>query len=476
MVTLLKRIALALAASNLVGSMALCAQEAPDPAALLIAHVNVLDLSGDAPVIAHDQDILVSRGRIVAVDESGSIALPDGARRIDGEHRLAMPGLVDMHVHVWDTPELAGYLGHGVTMVRNMSGMPYLLALRDAVAAGEIDGPRIVTTGPILNGSGPNAQPNHQIVDTARAARAAVQWQYDQGFRRLKVYSNLSAEAYAAIREEAARLGMTITGHPPEGVREPGIPFDRPFNIPFETLLDDGFVTLEHAESIVWHGLRGGRDMDAARALAARIAESGVAVDPTLFAFYGLMRTAETRGAWLERPGTETLNPFITMMEGENFARWRGESAEAARADFEFYRRFTGMLHDAGVPLIAGTDSGIFANIPGRSLIDELHLLVSAGLSPYAALQAATVNPVRILGESDEAGRIAPGYRADFLLLDGDPLADVGAAGTPWALVRGGRWLDGEALAGLRDAATRVDAERSQAQVMEAIGQQQAFE
>lgn len=460
----------------LLGTFVPVALQAESPCegsgALLIRDVRILDFAENEPAVVDHMDVLIRDGVIVAIGPDADPQAPDDVRYLDGSGRTLMPGLVDMHVHIWDEAELGAYLGHGITTVRNLSGMPFLLDMRDRVAAGELLGPRIVTTGPILNGSGPNAQLNHQIVETAEEARAAVRAQHAAGYRRLKIYSDLSRPAYEAIHDEAAALGMPITGHTPEGVREAGMPVDRPFNIAFEELLDDGLETIEHVESIVWHGLRNRHDEEAARALARRIAEAGVPVDPTLIAFANLYRTAESRGAYLERPGTNMLNPFISAMEAPMFERWSSEDADRARDQLAFYSRVAAIFQEEGVTLVAGSDSGISTNIPGASLHDELALLIEAGLTPYQALRAATYNAAVVFGEGESVGRVAPGYRADLILVDGDPLVDIGLVREPVAVIANGRLLTAGGLAIMLESAEQPSAERTQNNVLEAMAAQ----
>jgi len=438
-------------------------------APLLLRNVRILDLGGSDPALQTGQSILIDGGIIKAIGPMAALSAPPAARVVDGGDRIAMPGLVDMHVHLWDNAALGAYLAHGVTTIRNASGMPFHLRLAQEIAAGQIAGPRLITTGPILNGDGPNAQVNHQIVSNGTEARAAVRAQHEAGYRRIKVYSNLSREAYEAARDEARALGMAVMGHTPEGIREPGMPRTRPFNIAFEELLDDGFITFEHIESIVWHGLRDAHDEAAAKNLASRVAAAGVPVDATLLAFYNLMRVAETRGEYLNRPGVDMLNPLVVAQEQENYDRWSGEAIAPARAAFDFYKRATKIFADAGVLIVTGSDAGIFTNIPGRSLIQELHLLSEAGLSHAEVLRAATQNAALALGEADGAGRIAPGHRADLILLDGNPLDDLDAAGSPAMVIAGGRLYDRAALDQLHGAASQPDLARTQRNLLEGL-------
>lgn len=441
---------------------------------LLIDNVNVLTLQTASPDWRQDHAVLVREGVIVDMGPSGSLAVPAGAERIDGGGGTLMPGLIDAHVHVWDTPELAAFLSYGVTTVRNMSGMDYLLAYQRQIDAGELLGPRLLTTGPILNSPGPNAQVNHQLVNSVAEARAAVQWQHARGYRHLKVYSNLTREAYAAIRDEGQRLGMSLSGHPVEGRREAGMPATTPFNIAFAELLDDNFTTLEHMESIVWHGLRDRLDETVLAQLAQTVAGAGVSVTPTLLAHHSLVRAAREKTAFTTRRGTALMNPFLAAIEAPVVARWVAQPA-GTREDYDaFYARGVKVFHEAGVRLVAGSDAGIFVNIPGESLLRELELLVGAGLSPHAALRSATADAAAVLGLAD-VGQVAPGYRAELLLLAGSPLQDLAYLEQPLGLLLPGGWHDAAALAALRSAAARGDTGRTEEQVMSALEAQQAL-
>lgn len=468
------QISAAAASILLIGASACSTPAAVAPGGNLVVFndVRVLDFSGEAPEVRDHLSVVVRDGVIETVTAE-DLALPASTRTVEGNGRTLLPGLVDMHVHVWDEAELGAYLSYGITTVRNLSGMPYILTMRDDIDAGKMTGPRIITTGPILNGPGPNAQPNHQIVSTAEEARAAVQAQHDAGYRRLKVYSNLSRASYEAIREEAERLDMTISGHTPEGVRDQGIPFEKPFNIAFNELLDDGFVTIEHTESIVWHGLSETFDEEKARQLAKEIAASNTPVDPTLVAHANLVHVAETQGAFLKRPGVETLNPFISQMEQANYDRWSSMNPDYSRKAAQFYARATRIFAEEGVTLVTGTDSGIFTNIPGASLMDEFALLEGAGLTPAEVLKAATYNAAIVLGETQTTGRIASGYAADMVLVDGDPLEDLVVLSQPAGVMRAGKWFDADTVKTLRASAADTDLERSQQNVLAAIALQQ---
>ncbi|MAF59166.1 amidohydrolase family protein [Ponticaulis sp.] len=466
---LLSAIGVSLAAGLLAGCVAPQPSQATLTGDVLIRNVETVSFDGPEPVILKDQFILIEDGRITHVSDNAEGL--SAAIVIDGAGQTLIPGLTDMHVHVWDEAELGSYLAHGVTTVRNMSGMPFHLQMAERIESGELAGPRLLTTGPILNSSGPNQQINHQIVETAEEARNAVRWQYEQGFRHLKLYSNLSSEAYRAIREEADALGMTITGHTPEGHRYTGVPLDRDFDITFDSLLEDRFLTIEHTESIVWHGLRGFHDADAAQHLAADIAASGIPVTPTLLAHHNLYRVASEGDAVLTRAGTEWLNPFVQAMEADVHARWLSERPEPALRNDLFYQQMTGYLHEAGVTLVAGSDAGIFTNIPGVSLLEELELLTQSGLSPYEAIQTATVNTARVLQEPDRAC-LHDGCIADLVLYACNPVEDLACIRSPHTVMTAGQVFDRAALDTLLETAAQTDAARSETNLMSGLAEQ----
>ena len=424
----------------------------PRAAGMLIDNVRVISMVPGSPEVEDDRSVLILGDRIVQIGSSGGLAAPQGVKIIDGQGQTLIPGLIDAHIHLSDEAELAGYLAHGVTGLRNMSGYPFHLQLAENIKEGLILGPDLITTGPILNSHGPNETPLQQTVMTDAESRVAVQAQYNAGYRILKVYSNLTLEAFEAILDEAGRLGMSVTGHSPEGVRTGGIPHKRPFSVPWESSLTRGFTTLEHIETIVWHSLRDDLDENRMREVAAKLAASGEAVTPTLIAHKRLVLVAESEGAHLDRLGSDTINPLVRFLEQASAAHWsRVDPTVYEGPHAEFFLTATQLLHKAEVPLIAGTDSGGFAIIPGASMARELELLVEAGLSPHEALASATQVSAEVLG-FEQTGVIAPGYRANLVLLPDDPLTQIGAVEFPSAVMVRGHWIDKSGLEAMTEA------------------------
>ncbi len=431
------------------------------PVGVLIDNVRLISMVPGAPDAEDARAVLVIGDRIVEIGAAGELAAPDGVRTIDASGHSLIPGLIDAHIHLSDEAELAAYLSHGVTGLRNLSGYPFHLPLSRGIREGVILGPDFVTTGPILNSRGPNENPLQQTVTTDDEARAAVRDQYNAGYRELKLYSNLSRDAFDAILDEADVLGMRVMGHTPEGERSAGIPRENPFEIPWEDSLGRGFITFEHVETLVWHSLRGKLDENRMRVVAEQLAESGEAVTTTLIAHKALVLTAETKGAYLQRPGSDTINPLIRLAQRSDAKYWSQadpSAYEGPRA--KFYLAATRLLHEAGVPLVAGTDAGLFAIIPGESMARELELLVEAGLSPHQALVSSTRTSAQILG-FEQTGVIAPGYRANLVLLREDPLAQIGAVEFPTAVMLSGYWMDDIKLEKLREAARDTSLIRS---------------
>ncbi len=407
------------------------------PVSHVIESVRILDPRSGT--LSDPRSVLIIDGAIRRIAPSPLPDWPDSIDRIDGAGRVLMPGLIDMHVHVFDEADLAAGLAHGVTTVRNLGSFPFHQPLARRIAAGQVIGPRLITTGPIINErDGRNANLLQEFVSGADEARAAVQRQYAAGYRDLKLYSNLSRESFDAIRSEADALGMTMSGHPVEGSGSDPISF--------EATLAAGFATIEHTESIVWHALADETDPDLAGELAQTMAAAGVTVDPTLVVHENLSRIVETRGTHITRPDMAGFNPVVFGFERETYDFWASYPHDDRSRMQAFYIAFTGRMHAAGVRLTVGSDSGVMATPHGVSTVREIELLVEAGLTPMEALRAATVNGADALGLAGEIGCVAVGCRADLLLIDGDPLSDLALLYQPAGVMRDGVWLDRDAL------------------------------
>ncbi len=405
----------------------------PDMIALLFAlqtvaiqNVNVVPMDRERTL--SDHVVLVRDGNIIEVGPRGRVQVPRDARRIDGGGRYLVPGLADFHVHLRLPTDAGAYLPYGVTTLADMGGPDRIRAWRDAIRAGRAIGPEIFV-GRFTDGAG---RPGG--VDGVDAARDAVARADSLGFDFIKVYNALTAEQFAAITAEAKRHGIAVLGH---GVRSIGL----------EQGFAAGQVMVVHGEEYMYTDLRRSLDTTNIPRVVAATKKYGAYVIPNLSAYNAMTLQwgkPEVLEEFLQRPAAKHMPPYwVNDWKSRDYVQRRGSTIPQN----EFLKKLTLALHRAGVPIISGTDSpGIPGMVAGASLHDDLRLLVEAGLTPYEALAAATRTPgefaVKHLRSKDRFGMIAPGYRADFVLVDGDPLDNIGALASPRAVMVRGNWLD----------------------------------
>jgi imidazolonepropionase-like amidohydrolase len=431
-----------------------------------MAIVNVTAIPMDTERTLPVQTVVIESGRITRLAPSAHVDVT-GMQVVDGTGKFLLPGLADMHVHLGDPADSvlardAGecllYLAHGVTAVRNMWGHPFHLALRQQVDAGELPGPRIVSTSPLTDGPNPGGKPlayRSAVIDEPAAAGPLVAAYRRRGYDQLKVYGQLTLPVLESLGQAAAREGLPMTGHCPD-------------YITYDEAADAGMVCFEHLHNIYNGTLREGAsaqdpydanpervahiaanlDWDALRRLADRFAAEQVWNCPTLVV--GLDTPVirdlgeDPLGAYaayigLLSPLTATIrrnHPIMVMP----LAAGPVEMREARRQKDELKLGITRLLHEQGAPLLIGTDAPLV--VPGQSLHDELRAFVRAGLTPYQALRCATTEPVRFLRWEADLGTIAEGKRADLVLLNANPLSDVAAAADIAAILVNGYYLE----------------------------------
>ena len=375
------------------------------------------------------QTVLIEDGRITFIGNADTAAIAPDAVRLDGTARYLMPGLIDMHAHlVTDSGaehDLVLELVAGVTTVRIMWGSEIHLGWRGAIRDGSLLGPSLFVASPGLEGE-PPYWPGSIVVDSAAEARAAVRTQHTAGYDFIKVYNRLQLEPYLAILDEADTLGMRVIGHVPAALTA-------------DFVIDSGQHTIEHfsryAAEVTDTGDWSGR-IDGSRltALIDRIRLRETWSCPTL--------TVQSRSkaqvtaiksnplyALLSQPMREWLDSPLTQPAA-------GDRTVADSRRKEVLAAFA----EAGVGLLAGTDTGVLYVLPGFSMHEELRHFAIAGLTPYQALRAATFDAAAAL-ESADRGAITLGLRADLLLLDADPLEDIANVNRRVGVMAGGRWF-----------------------------------
>jgi hypothetical protein len=332
------------------------------------------------------------------------------------------------------------FLTYGITTVFNLRGDPRHVALRDDVAAGRQVGPRIYTSGPYAN---------LPMVQSADDAVALVGVQKRAGYDFIKIHGNLSPTAFAALTAEGRRLAIPVIGHAPR-------------NLPFDSVIANRQAMVAHAEEILYTFFRR-RDTTGIADLGKRMRDAGVWLTPNLIAYTLIARE-------IGRPRViDSMLAFAdhAYLDSGLVRYWRSgvytnrplADAPSYDASREFLTLVTTTLHSAGVAMLAGTDTPLPGLYPGRSLHDELSLLAGAGFSNADALATATIQPGRFVDRlvrpGERFGGIAPGMRADLVLVDRDPLADLSALRAPAGVMAGGRWFDHDALQRLRDDVAR---------------------
>ncbi len=438
--------------------------------ATLLTNVTIVDV--ETGLLTSGSSVLIRDGMIVAVADD---ITADDAVHLDAAGGFLIPGLWDSHVHIFSTPTepdtaLPLYLINGVTGIRDMGGLWPIAeqkALQARIEAGEVAGPRLVLSGAWVDAS-PGSWPGMFLADTPAEARTVVERIATEGWAAVKSYSMLDEPTYLELAAAAAERGLPLVGHVPERVSvgtaiaagQDGIEhFGR---IPMACSTREGemldalaLVMAEGAELAQIFEIMAARnrivleswDAGLCQTVLADLAREKVHVSPTLIVadFY--------IGNW---PAPDT--PRMRMLPAPVRDAWgkpdfrlaaMTEEVRALAADsIALDRRTFRLAQDAGVPILASTDAS-FANpyiFHGFSLLDELDIYVAAGLSPREALFTATVAPPRFFGLADQDGTIAPGRRADLVLLDANPLDSLAPLRRPRAVIAGGRLLDRAAL------------------------------
>lgn len=382
---------------------------------LVVHNVTIVDTVTGA--LHAGKMVVVEQGQIRSVAAVEDIVPPEGAVVVDGSGKFLIPGLWDMHVHMHISRDYSEVffpmlLANGVTGCRDMhsSHFPGIVRLRQRVARQEVLGPRLVVSGPLLDGRVSHI--GALAVTDADEARRAAGLLVQQGVDFLKVYNNLSGEAYFAIVDEARRAGVPFAGHVPRALQA-------------EEASAAGQKCIEHLTGIY---------PEAPSELLATLAGNGTWVCPTLANQGPKDYVSPSR---LKALPTAWANAVHFLGKGASFERRLG---------------IVGALHKAGVPLLAGTDSYFrFMVLPGFSLHDELRWFVAAGLTPLEALQTATLNPARFLARLDDLGTVEQGKLADLVLLEANPLDDIRHTEKIAAVITAGRLLTKEQLRQMLD-------------------------
>ena len=432
----------------------LCAQKPAAGDLLVLSNVTVVDVRTGA--LRPDQTVILEGHHIASITPSKSAKYSGDARRVNCRGLFLIPGLWDMHVHLafgdWfpgaQEISLPLFVANGVTGVRDMgSELDIVQGWRNDIEAGRLVGPRIYTSGPMLDGPKPRF-PSSIAVTTTEDGRRAVADLKRGGADFIKLQSLIPRDAVFAIAEEARKEGIPFEGHVPDSVRASEMSaagmqsFEHLIGI-FEgsSAAEDDFLKGNKTEG----RFLATYDAPRAASLAATLAKNQTWQCPTL--------VWERGGNLIDVTdfGKDTRAKYVpALWKTKTWKKFRYEIIQGyGTDDLPTRKKFldkelevVGMLHKTGVRFLAGTDTpaGVYV-FPGFSLHEELQRFMAAGFTPLEALQIATINPARFFGLENQLGAIEKGRLADLVLLSANPLEDIANTQKIAGVVVNGRYF-----------------------------------
>lgn len=402
------------------------------PANNVTAFVGASVLPMDSERVLSDQVVIVEGDRIARLGSRATTPVPAGANVIEASGKFLMPGLGEMHGHnppIGSSPAYVEsiyflFLSNGVTTVRGMLGWPGQIELRDQVKSGRILGPTLILAGPSFSGA---------TVTSPQAAEQRVRDQKREGWDLIKVHPGLRRDSYDAMATVADQLGLRFAGHIPTEVG-------------LIHAIERRQETIDHLDGYMEYlnGGDGPLDPQKLASVVQLTRETQTRVVPTMVLWETILGSADLR--------VMEAYPELRYMPKAEVDRWK-RSYRARQDDGKFDRAralrlaanrkvLLKALHDGGVDILFGTDAPQQFSVPGFSVHRELLAMVEAGLPPFAALQSATRQVGNYLKATDRFGLVAPGHRADLVLLDANPLDTIGNFSRQAGVMVRGRWLD----------------------------------
>lgn len=451
-----------------------------------IIQVSIIPMT--AEVVLQDQTVLIEGDRIVAIGNSDEIKIPRGAKVIDGEGAYLMPGLADMHVHIYEESRdeypmspFNLYIANGVTTIRDCGTAPispddtFVLDWRDEILRGDVVGPMIYSSGRTIHGPVPNP-------------RGLVRQRHGNGFDFVKLYMELSSDEFAAAQATSEELGMYSVGH-------------IPYQVGFENAISAGLDEIAHLEELtfelMWsdqrptytlsmdqwldsiirgafetYGFEMGSDVvfdpnefDKIQGsyldqIIKGLISNDIPIGTTLATYDVVDQKLFNREAFLARDvnvylpeeliqevvSGQNRHQLVFQALGDNQAAW------FLKRDLDIY--ILQKLREAGVLLVSGTDAGSssIGVVEGFATHDDLRLLTKFGFTPYEALQTATVNAAYVVGKmtgENDFGTIETGKRADLVLISGNPLTDINNTKGILGVMSRGEWYPADELEAL---------------------------
>jgi len=400
----------------------------------LITNANIIPMSQDT--IMANKMVYIKDGIIENIADKIEIK---GVEIIDAKNKFLTPGLIDMHVHVWDKYELGLYLSNGVTAIRNVWGMPMHLRLKNKINNGELLSPLFYTTGPKLTGPEFIGDDNLQLTSPEEAKKKVLSYK-KSGYDFIKTYYGLTEDIFDAVIEQAKISELDIVAHPSQKVA-----YSYHFNPQIKSI--------EHAEEIIQQPLNYTLDTLMLNEVINDFAKSNYSsFSPTLTVYYNIYQILNDDEI-LVSDQLQLMNPLIKKVDSKaQFERWYNTKLQdssivkSIKNQHDFHLKILKKLHEAGVIIICGTDAGIGITIPGFSIHQELAFYKEAGLSNYEVLKTATINASKTHSIMNTMGSIEVGKVANLILVDNNPLLDLSSLQNPTTVFIKGRKLNREML------------------------------
>ncbi|ASU33331.1 amidohydrolase family protein [Mucilaginibacter xinganensis] len=374
--------------------------------------------------------VIIENGKIKSVGKAGEVTIPAGAKVIDAKGKTILPGLWDMHAHFEQVEWGPAYLAAGATTVRDCGNeFSFINAVQSAIDNGKGIGPKILKAG-IIDGKGPMALGIIQA-DTKEEAIKEVDRYKENGFVQIKIYSSVKPAIVKAICEEAHRLGLTVTGHIPNGMT-------------LQAGVDSGMNMVNHVQ-YVYTIMKRNKDRsinfeDSTSIAAIKfIKQHNVVIDPTVGVFEMFFRSTKDDITIMEPAFYSLPLPLQAIFKNTGT---EPATAQKLKPIWDSFQKIVKVLYDNGVTIVAGTDQGF----PGYSLDRELELYVQAGLTPIQAIGTATITPATVMKMDKQSGSIEPGKDADLVIIDGDPLTNIRDIRKVTTVIKAGKIYDPAAL------------------------------
>lgn len=426
---------------------------------IVFKNVNLVSMTADR--IVPNQMLLVKGDRIHKIGGSEALSIPQTAKVIDAEGAYLMPGLADMHVHLsgeWPLSQLDLYLANGVTTVRDLDGRDFMLQWRHGIKAGKRAGPTIYAASPIIRGY--EKDPPQRILTRK------------SGYDCIKLYSYLSAPDFKSVMALAKEQDVYTIGH-------------IPFAVGLDGIIAHGMNEIAHVEELLWELIDFDRHKELTpkdwvpylretihrqydssfdfklnelkemhheniKANVKKLAAKNISVCTTMYLDEVIIQKLFEPQQFLGQPASAYLpqNYINSLLQGKEKHQLQFKGGEGfAPVKYALDKILLKELHKAGVLLVSGTDAGTGAMglIPGFSIHEELRILAGNGFSPYEAIRTATANASRVVAAMtgrDDFGTIEIGKRADLILLEKNPLADVSHLKNLLGVMAAGRWFD----------------------------------